>query len=150
MGRLRSFVALPHAERALALHALWTLLLVRAGLALLSFRALRARVERSGAADGAEDEAYAHAVRRAVDRAARTVPGSACLAQALTAEVLLRRGGRRARTSIGVSAAGAPRSAHAWVESAGVLVTGDAADLQAYSPLLVFGANSNAGPRVAP
>ncbi len=137
--RLRSFADLPRQERGLALRALWTLALVRVGLRLLSFRRLRARIERAGGACGSVDEPFARAVRRAVDRAARSIPGSACLAQALAAEVLLRRGGREVRTSIGVARDGRLLAAHAWVESAGVLVTGDAADLGEYKRLLVFG-----------
>ncbi len=120
---------------------------MRAGLSVLPFRRLRAFVERAGDANGAEDEHYARAVRRAVGRAARTIPGSACLAQALTAEVLLRRAGRTVRASIGVSCEGRPLEAHAWVESAGVLVTGDAEDLGKYQTLLVFGgASANVRP----
>ena len=144
LSRLRSLAGMPRGERALALEALWTLALVRAGLRLLSFRRLRARIERAGGAQGAADELQARAVRRAVDRAARTVPGSACLAQALTAEVMLRRAGCAVRTSIGVSHGGRPLDAHAWVQSAGVLVTGDAEDLGKYTTLLVFGGETTA------
>ncbi len=139
LNRLHSFARLPLEERRLGMRALWILALVRAGLRLLPFRRLRARIERAGDARGLADEEYARAVRRAVDRAARTIPGSACLAQALTAEVLLRRAGRAVRTSIGVSFEGRPLDAHAWVESAGVLVTGDAENLGKYRTLLVFG-----------
>jgi hypothetical protein len=139
-ARLGTLSSLPSSERALALRALGVLLLVRAGLALLGFRRLRARVDRWAAGrPGRADNDAARAVRRAVDRAARTVPGSTCLPQALAAELLLRRAGCEARVSIGVAPDGAPLDAHAWVESAGLLVTGDAADLGRYRTLLVFG-----------
>jgi hypothetical protein len=124
-------------------------MLVRVGLLLLPFRPLRAAIERAGPADGPENLATARAVRRAVDRAARTIPGSTCLARAFAAEVLLRRARTRVRASIGVSAAGSPLSAHAWTESAGVLVTGDAADLERYTTLLVFGDGARADGRSA-
>lgn len=133
----------------MAVRALWALLLVRMGLVLLPFRPLRAAIERAGPADGSEDFDTARAVRRAVDRAARTIPGSTCLARAFAAEVLLRRAGSRVRSSIGVSAGGSPLSAHAWAESAGVLVAGDAADLDRYTTLLVFGDGATADGRSA-
>jgi hypothetical protein len=146
---LRSFVALPRPERGLALRALWALLLVRVGLAVLPFRPLRAAIDHAGPADGDEDLATARAVRRAVDRAARTIPGSSCLARAFAAEILLRRAGARVRSSIGVSAGGSPLDAHAWVESAGVIVAGDATDLARYTTLLVFGDGATADGRTA-
>lgn len=142
-ARLATLVALPPSERTLAVRAVCVLVGVRTVLAVLSFARVRALanrlMERSSAV---ADERAARAVRRAVDRAARTVPGSACLSQALTAEFLLRRAGCEARVSIGVAPDGGPLAAHAWVESAGVLVTGDAQDLSRYRPLLVYGTTS--------
>lgn len=103
------------------------------------------------------DVATAKAVKRAVERAARTLPGSACLALALTAEVLLRRAGQSVEVLIGVApgaaaadngtASPAPSAldAHAWVRCAGVVVTGERADLAAYRTLAVFGADRPAG-----
>jgi hypothetical protein len=133
----------PAGEQWFALRALGVLAGVRVALWLLPFGRLRAVIDRlSSAATAAPvvpDPARARAVRRAVDRAARTIPGSACLAQALTAELLLRRDGQPARVSIGVAPDGQPLDAHAWVESAGVLVTGDSAGLGTYRTLAVFG-----------
>lgn len=138
-ARLQTLALLPSSERRLALRALMVLLGVRLALAALSWRRVRALIDRMATARPARtDEALARAVRRAVDRAARTVPGSACLAQALTAEVLLRRAGCAVRVSIGVAPDGAPLDAHAWAESAGILVTGDAGDLARYRTLLRF------------
>jgi hypothetical protein len=115
------------------------LLAVRTALALLRWPRVRALVDRlARGRPAAADETAARAVRRAVDRAARTVPGSACLAQALTAEVMLRRAGCAVRVSVGVAPDGEVLAAHAWVESAGVLVTGDADDLGKYRTLLVY------------
>lgn len=122
------------------MRAVVTLLLVRAGIAVLPFNALRARIERVGTADGDDNLPLAEGVRRAVERATRTIPGSACLAQAFTAEVLLRRMGCQVSTAIGVSSRGAPLPAHAWTESSGIVVTGDADDLHAYARLVTFGA----------
>lgn len=107
---------------------------------LLPFPRLRQLVDWLGRArPGAADEGVARAVRRAVDRAARSMPGSACLDQALTAELLLRRAGQPVRVSIGVAPDGRPLDAHAWVESGGFLVTGDTEDLHTYRTLVVFG-----------
>ncbi|MHB1312595.1 MAG: lasso peptide biosynthesis B2 protein [Gemmatimonadaceae bacterium] len=143
LPRIRSLGALPAGERRLALQALGTLSVVRLLLRLYPFGRVREIVDRWAAATGAAPDAtFAGAVRRAVDRAARTIPGSSCLPQALTAELMLRRAGRSARVSIGVAPDGQPLDAHAWVESAGILVTGDSADLHRYRTLVVFGSDS--------
>ncbi len=149
LTRLRSLSQFPAREQWFALRALGALAVVRAALWLLPFGRLRALIEGlatfGAAAKRAPDAARARAVRRAVDRAARTIPGSACLAQALTAELLLRRDGQPARVSIGIAPDGKPLDAHAWVESGGVLVTGDRADLGTYRTLAVFGSDTRAG-----
>jgi hypothetical protein len=127
--RLRNFSRLSAAEKTLALRAIFWLVLTRAGLRLLPFDRLHTMVAGRPRAGTETDDAWPRAVRRAVLRASRSLPGSSCLAQSLVAERLLRFGGSRARLSIGVAHAGdAPRvtlDAHAWVESGGVLVTGD-------------------------
>ena len=138
--RLRSFAGLPAPERWFVLRALGTLALVRVALRLLPFGTLRTLVDRLAKAPiAAPDASVARAVRRAVDRAARTIPGSVCLAQALTAELLVRRAGQGARVSIGVAPNGKPLDAHAWVESAGIVVAGEIEDLGRYRTLAVFG-----------
>jgi len=142
LRRVRRLATLPSAERALALQALGTLAVVRLILWALPFRQVRATVDRwAGRAVAPRDPACAPAVRRAVDRAARTLPGSDCLPQALTAEVMLRRAGQPAQVSIGVASDGQLLSAHAWVESAGFLVTGDSADLHQFRTLAVYGSD---------
>ena len=123
------------------MRALGTLVMVRLLLAFLAFGRVRAVVEWLSAAPiGAPDVARAQAVRRAVARAARALPGSHCLPRALTAEVLLRRQRQPVRVSIGIAPNGAPLDAHAWTESAGELVTGESEDLHTYKTLAVFGA----------
>ena len=133
------------------MRALGVLAGVRVALWLLPFARLRALMDGTFLGAPARlvepDPASARSVRRAVDRAARTIPGSACLAQALTAEVLLRRAGQPVRLSIGVAPDGQPLDAHAWVESAGVLVTGDSGDLDKYRTIAVFGTGAQEGPR---
>jgi hypothetical protein len=74
-------------------------------------------------------------VRRAVDRAARTIPGSKCLAQAVVATRLLRAGGVPGDLTIGVARGGAPTfEAHAWARSGDLIVTGDP-DLSRFTEL---------------
>jgi hypothetical protein len=147
--RLRSLARLPADERRLALRAIGTLSAVRLFLWLLPFGRVRGLVERWGrAAKATPDPAFARAVRRAVDRSARSIPGSACLAQALTAELMLRRAGRPARVCIGVAPGGQPLDAHAWVESAGIVVAGENERLDAYRTIVVF--DNGATPGRAP
>lgn len=138
LTRLRSFARLPGDERRLALRALGWIIVARVGLHLMPFTTLRARIAgetRRGLAGGG---ASPLAVRRAVLRASRSLPGTTCLAQSLVAERLLRAAGHAAQLSIGVAPEvidgikpGVARpgrtslDAHAWVESGGVLVTGD-------------------------
>jgi len=141
--RLGRFARISASEQWLALRALGTLALVRVALGMLPFAKVRALMDRVATVPmAASDSAVSRAVRRAVDRAARTVPGSACLAQALTAELLLRRAGQPASVSIGVAPDGEPLDAHAWVESNGIVVTGDSADIGRYRTLAVFSSDS--------
>lgn len=72
-------------------------------------------------------------ILRAVAAAGRAVPASNCLSEALTAWVLLSRGGYDPLLRIGVST-GEKFTAHAWVESDGVIVFGGNADHD-YHPL---------------
>lgn len=66
-------------------------------------------------------------VLRAVAAAARAVPGSNCLSEALTSWVLLSRAGHDPLLRIGVSTGG-KFSAHAWVECDGAVFYGADAD----------------------
>jgi hypothetical protein len=144
LRRLLSFAALPAPERGLALRAIGWLALARAALVLVSFARLRRWIEsRDPPPRPAAQPDWPLFVRRAVLRAARTLPGSTCLARSLVAERLLRAGGHAARLTIGVApgpVSGAERAldAHAWVESGGVLVAGDA-ELERYTQLATFG-----------
>ena len=76
-----------------------------------------------------------HQCRRAIERAARVIPGAACLPRALAADCLLRREGHVSTLSLGV-VMGDDRQlrAHAWVDSGGVRVAGGDEAAQ-YRPL---------------
>jgi len=90
-----------------------------------SFQAARAWSEsepRGRRADGATPADLG----RAVQRAARAVPGALCLAQALAARVLLRRRGIEAELCLGAGRRDQGGFvAHAWLEAEGRLVYGD-------------------------
>jgi len=78
-------------------------------------------------------------IGRIVAGIGRRMPGiGTCLTQALVTEALLRREHHSARLVIGVERPGGSAiRAHAWVESAGVVVAGAAADLNRYTPIAV-------------
>ena len=149
LHRIATFFRLPSSERRLALRALGWLVVVRVALRVTSFTTIRRYVESQTGSSAASDTDWPRAVRRAGQRAARTFPGSSCLARSLVGELLLRRGGHPATLRIGVAAlqlsetVGTTRAeldAHAWVESGGLLVAGDA-DLSRYTELARFGSD---------
>src|SRR5207248_10673296 len=75
----------------------------------------------------------------ALGAAARRVPGATCLVQALAARILLGRQRIPAVVRIGVARErGAPLESHAWVESEGRVVVGDA-HLDRYAPIATWG-----------
>lgn len=149
LTRLRNFAALPAREQRLALTAIAWLALTRVALRAVSFNRVHALVAGPDIAPVRTTEArgddWPRAVRRALLRASRSLPGCTCLVQSLVAERLLRRGGHAARLSIGVAdtaptgEARVTLDAHAWVESGGVLVTGDDPHGR-YRVLATFGA----------
>ena len=139
--RLRTAYRLPSRERWLTVRVLAGLVVARAGLAVFGFPRLRRIVERTRARRH-EDPQFAAELRRALVRAARTVPGATCLLQAIVAARLLRAAGLPAALTIGVARPGAGAAgleAHAWVHSGDVVVAGDA-DLSRYQEIARFGA----------
>jgi hypothetical protein len=137
--RIRSFIALDRAERSLAIRAIGWILWAGAVLRLRRFSWVRDRI------DGTRPDgrgASAADVRRAIHRAARTLPGSGCLAQSIAAEILLRAAEQPVRLTVGVARSTVGQEptldAHAWVESGGVIVAGDG-NLGRYGELLTYG-----------
>lgn len=112
-------------------------------LSVLPFRIvarLAGRAEPSGqACPPPTADATASAVGRAVEAAARRLPWRpACLAQALTACLMLRRRGVPSRLCIGVVAGeGRDFQAHAWLTAAGGTVCGGAA-AEGFTPIAAF------------
>ncbi len=132
---LRRFAQVGHARRALVVEAVACLLLARLGLIFVPFpklarglgtfvppsdpRALAARA-RTPQATLAEEIGWA------VTRAARHVPFKAvCLPQAMAARVMLKRRGVASVMHFGAAKGETkPLDAHAWLDAAGVEVTG--------------------------
>lgn len=128
MGRLRRFLHLPPNERRLVLAALCCVAGARLAVSLLTFPALCRLLDHQH-----PRRSPAHAPERiawAVAAAARFIPRSTCLTQAVAAHWLLRRGGSPAVLCLGVLRdPGAGFHAHAWVESEGrVLIGGGAVE----------------------
>ncbi|MBI3403214.1 MAG: lasso peptide biosynthesis B2 protein [Acidobacteria bacterium] len=152
---LRKFLGRPAADRRLLLHALALYLAIVALLRVVPHgrltrwldavygRAPAARVPATSHQPPATDALDAGRVAWAVRTvAAQTRAGDACLAEALTALCLLRRGGHAAALRIGVTradAAPASIAAHAWLEHAGRIIVGGAA-APAYHILQATGA----------
>jgi hypothetical protein len=139
IGTWRRYRALSPADRLLLREALTLLTLVRCGLVVLPFSALRRLLHGYAAPIGAEPDVPAR-VAWAMGALSRRAPGpTTCLAQALVADALLRRRGERSALRIGVKKRGAAAAsrldAHAWVESGELIVVGRLDDLAEYSVL---------------
>jgi hypothetical protein len=134
--RLSTIVGLSRCERRLVFMAAAMLVLTRVSLWMLPFRAVRRLMAWAPRRTEAPRLPCARRVGWAVKRTSRFVPGASCLAQALTAEWLLRRFGTPGLLRIGVAKTpeGGLR-AHAWVESEGRIVVGALSDLAAYTVL---------------
>jgi hypothetical protein len=138
MRRLREFWRLPPSYRRLLITALLLIGIVRVGLWLLPFQALRrllAHTTREVAGTRGGGQAPINRVAAAVTVASRYVPAATCLTQALATQVLLRRCGYAADLRIGVARSGAGEfQAHAWVECQGKIVIGGAQALSRFTP----------------
>lgn len=139
---MHKFLALPTHERALLLRAVFLVAAVRIGLWLLPFGWLKKALAQVQSARGDRPRRGHISMDRiawAVRVGSRYVPGATCLTQALSALILLTEHGYPARLRIGVAKKeGGDLEAHAWLESDGRAVIGDAADLYRYTPLPVF------------
>ncbi|MBO9713962.1 lasso peptide biosynthesis B2 protein [Sphingomonas sp.] len=124
-------------ERAMLVEATAALLVARARLVFQPFRAIARRfgelvppsdprVAAHRAPAGPDAQAYAERVSWAVTRAALHVPFRAvCLPQAIAAHAMLRRRGVASAVHFGaMKGASSGIDAHAWLDAAGVEVTG--------------------------
>jgi hypothetical protein len=138
--------ALNQCDRLLVREAAIVLILVWAGLGLLSFSSLRRLLDRYARARVSPDRA-----RPALDRigwavtavARRSPVPMTCLRQALAADAMLRRHGFASRLRLGVQLHPRPSStslqSHAWVECDGTIVVGGLEDLADYAVLAAPG-----------
>jgi len=109
-----------HGSRLCGEAILWTLR-ARLALARVRFDGARSALVKQVAStpgDGIDD------VTEAISRAARLLPGTHCLAQALAGQAMLARHGHRSTLHLGVEKHGSGVRAHAWVEIGGRVLTG--------------------------
>ncbi len=133
MQRLHKFLRLRSFERSLVIEAAFLLFAYVLVVRLLPFRVWRRVLPDRGQAAAVPGRALSpEKVCWAVAAAARLIPGTWCLPQALAAHRLLRAAGYSARLRIGVCRTPVFR-AHAWVESSGRVIVGGPAG--SYIPL---------------
>lgn len=132
-AQVRKFLALNAADKLLLFACVPVVAATRLGLTLLSYNTLKRWLpDRAGARLASDED-----VRRlawSVRNAARVVPGASCLTQAMAAQFLLARSGRRSQIQLGVAKEPGGRVvAHAWLISNGhVVIGGSPGELQRY------------------
>jgi len=140
MGRVSKFINLPAADRRLLVKAMLWVWIFRIILWLLPFRVVRRLLARFADRFGASQTRGPILLDRvvwAVMVASRYTPAATCLTQALATKILLSRNGYGAVVRIGVARSEAGKlQAHAWVESNGCIVIGDAQELFRYTRLI--------------
>lgn len=136
LDRWKSWSATPAKMRSLLVEASWELLRARL-LVAFSLRKTLPRVLKPGSTEATNPpEQLCRDVRYIIWLAARNVPWrSLCLPNAIAAQRMLSRRGYASTLHLGVGhhADGAPH-AHAWLEAAGYIVTGQDG-MQAVTPL---------------
>jgi hypothetical protein len=124
MEQLARFARLPRRDQSLLVAAASLIVAFRIALWVLPFRAVRAWVQRMGT-ERASPSRDAATIGSAVEAAARRIPFSNCLSNALAGQVLMSRSGVISHVRIGVARDADGRvTAHAWVESGGRGVIG--------------------------
>jgi len=139
MRRIRKFLNLSPGERSLLIRA-WILLgIIRLGLELFPFSTLRKLLDRLRPKLGSFKEEFSEEkLVWPVTVVSRYIPKATCLAQALTAQLLLQQAGHQACLHIGIEEAEKGGiKAHAWVESQGKIIIGGF-DLNRYTHLLTL------------
>jgi len=128
------FLQLPSRQQAMAVEALFTLVVVSIALRCLPYRSWRAELGTpAGSPPAADAIATAREVGRSVVAVARNLPGRPqCLAQALAARAMLKRRGIDSELNLGVNKDRAAINAHAWLAVGKQIVTGGP-DVSAFS-----------------
>jgi transglutaminase superfamily protein len=140
MARVAKFLRLSTADKLLLGRCLLTVVMVRLGLSLLSYRALRRWLPR-GTDGAAAAGAAAQRIVWGVDVTSRLVPGATCLVKAFAAQLILARAGYQSQLRIGVgNDPGGKFIAHAWLMCGDrVLLGGAPHELRRYVRLADFG-----------
>ncbi len=143
----RRFFAVSGSDRRLVAEAAALLVLIRAGLRIVSFPTLQRLLDRRAKPRGGQTHisgrgSASEPVNRvawAVSAVARRLPGrTTCLAEALAAVTMLRRRGHAPELRFGVQDRGngsKPLAAHAWVECDGRSVIGELENQAEYTVL---------------
>lgn len=137
--KIHKFLNLSSAEQHLLIRA-WILLgVIRLGLELFPFSTLRKLLDRlRPKLDSFKKEFSEKQLVWSVTVVSPYIPKTTCLAQALTAQLLLQQAGHQACLHIGVEEAEEGGiKAHAWVESKGRILIGGT-DLNRYTHLLAL------------
>ena len=135
------WLSLAPSQRLLVIEAAFILVVVRAGLRLISFREMNRMARyfsRPNLLFKGTDKQAPEQVIWAVDRVGLALLGqNSCLAMALAGQILLGRRGIQSRLRIGVKKTeDGSLLAHAWLEGEhGILLGGASSDLQRYVAL---------------
>ena len=110
---------------------------IRIALWIMPFRIIRAAVTRlvTPLRRRAGERPPLERIIWSIHVAARFIPHATCLTQSLAAQVLLMRHGYPAELRLGVTRDAGEFQAHAWVESNGRIVIGNA-DVWRYTPII--------------
>ena len=137
--KIYKFLNLSSVEQRLLIRT-WILLgVIRLGLELVPFSTLRKLLDRlRPKLDSFKKESSEEQLVWSVTVVSPYIPKTTCLAQALTAQLLLQQAGHQACLHIGVEEAEEGGiKAHAWVESKGRILIGGM-DLNRYTHLLAL------------
>lgn len=141
MNRLRKFLYLKSNDRCLLINVGLLVILIRLGLALLSFKTLWCFLVRIAQKPNwlLCNQLSPDRIVWAVKTISRYVPKTkTCLIQALATQILLKQRGFPAKIHIGVTKSEKGKlEAHAWIESQGRIIIGGE-NLSRYIPLLVL------------
>lgn len=136
--KLVSLRSLAWRDRAMVAEAALVLSAARVTVGLLPYRRLRPWLTASGGP--ASDALVAYRVRRAVTLASRNLPFElVCLPQAMAAKLMLARRGFGSSLIVGAGRGDDDTVfLHAWLESGGTIVVGDAGR-SSFTPVVTFG-----------
>lgn len=147
MRRVAAFLALPRADRRLALEAIATLAAARVALHLVAIERLRAWAGRVTPGTRPAEKPIERIVW-AVGAASRLLPRTSCLASALALQRVLSREGHESDLHIGVAKQGEKFSAHAWLACEGRILVGEV-EHGRFTQLVAWKAVGDPGPAAA-